>query len=110
MTVEIDLYLGKKAEWFERWRLMSVVLDADGRDIVLNRDVVAGRMTCRARFANQRRDVATNRAVGPPVGDLCEHLLGRYDPPADGAVGADMRFAHRRRVRRCHDQAGRKDA
>jgi hypothetical protein len=110
MTLELDLYLGKKAERLERWRLMSVVLEADCRNVVLNRDVVAGRMPCRARLANQGRDVATNGAVGPPIGDLRKYLFGRYDPPAHGATSADVRFPHRRCVRRCHDQAGRQDA
>jgi hypothetical protein len=104
------LYLEKKAEWLERWRFMSVVLDTDCRNVILNRDIVAGRMTCRARLANQRRDVAANRAVGPPGGDPRKHLFGRNNSPAHGAAGAHMGFARRRCVCRCHDQAGREDA
>jgi len=110
MAVERSLRGGEQVERLERGRWLLEV-HADGRHIVLNRDVVPRRMRLRVRTANDVTRVPLHVPVGPACGDSGEGLAG-----ADGAVNcrtmrARVGFSRRRRLHvGCKQQTRRKNS
>jgi hypothetical protein len=89
---------------------MNIRFDRNGRDI-LNGGIAARPLWRRSRFADERRDVATQETIGPPSGDALESLLGRDDAAANCAVSPLMPFVDWRSIRgRNRQQTRRQNA
>ena len=66
MIPELGVYGKEKADGLERRRLVAVVFDVDRRGVILDCRVVADGLSSGPCLANQRRHVATDRAIGAP--------------------------------------------